>query len=120
MTQPLLIGGATTSKMHTAVKLSPRYSHAVIHVLDASRSVPIAQSLMDPEQRQDMLEDIKETYTEMREEFYAGLEDRRYLTLEKARKEAMEADWKSADNAPVTPTCLGTKVFEDFPIEEVL
>ena len=78
---PLLIGGATTSKMHTAVKLAPNYSSGVVHVLDASRAVPVAQTLMDPTRRIEYLDDINETYAEMREEFYAGLEDRKYLTI---------------------------------------
>jgi len=117
---PLLIGGATTSKMHTAVKLAPVYSGLVIHVLDASRSVPVAQALMDSEKRQDMIEDVTETYAEMREEFYAGLEDRKYLSLPDARSKGMQVDWKSAENAPVKPKVIGTKAFIDFPIEEVL
>merc|ERR1719451_81435 len=73
---PLLIGGATTSKMHTAVKIAPQYSSAAIYVLDASRSVPVCQAMMDPVQRQEYAEDTRETYAEMRDEFYAGLEDR--------------------------------------------
>ena len=82
---PLLIGGATTSKMHTAVKLAPQYSGAVVHVLDASRSVPVAQALLDNKRRADFVDDTREQYAEMREQFYAGLEDRRYLDL-KARR----------------------------------
>jgi len=117
---PLLIGGATTSKMHTAVKLAPVYSNLIVHVLDASRSVPVALSLMDKSKRQDMEEEVKETYAEMREEFYAGLEDRKYLDLPKARAAAPRIDWKLPENKPVKPNCIGTKVFTDFPIEEVM
>lgn len=79
MKTPLLIGGATTSKMHTAVKLSPVYSGPVVHVLDASRSVPVVQALVDKnqKQRQEFVDEITEQYGELREEFYAGLEDRK-------------------------------------------
>ena len=62
---PLLIGGATTSKMHTAVKLAPNYSGGVVHVLDASRAVPVAQTLMDQNKRGEYLDDINETYAEI-------------------------------------------------------
>ena len=76
MKVPLLIGGATTSKMHTAVKIAPVYSGPVVYVLDASRSVPVVQSLVDKNlvQRQEFIDDIREQYAELRDEFYAGLE----------------------------------------------
>ena len=76
-----LIGGATTSKMHTAVKLAPNYSGGVVHVLDASRAVPVAQTLMDQNKRGEYLDDINETYAEMREEFHARLEHRSHRPL---------------------------------------
>ena len=98
---PLLIGGATTSKMHTAVKLAPNYSGGVIHVLDASRAVPVAQTLMDADKRGEYLEDINETYAEMREEFYAGLEDRKYLTIQQAR-ERRRRRWRWTSTPPST------------------
>merc|ERR1712036_216284 len=66
---PLMIGGATTSKRHTAVKLLPKYDHGVIHVLDASRSCTVVSSLLG-EEKASYLEDIKEDYTEIREEYY--------------------------------------------------
>lgn len=78
---PLLIGGATTSKMHTAVKIDPVYDGTVIYVLDASRSVPVCQALMDPQNAIDFAEEVKEEYDELRAEFYAGLEDRKYVDL---------------------------------------
>ncbi|KAI7837900.1 hypothetical protein COHA_008281, partial [Chlorella ohadii] len=117
---PLLIGGATTSKMHTAVKIEPQYSGPVVYVLDASRSVPVAQSLLDAKQRDEFVEDIREQYAEMREEFYAGLEDRKYLTLPDAQKKGLQVDWSAPGNAPARPALLGTKVWEDYPIEELL
>ena len=119
---PLLIGGATTSKMHTAVKLAPNYSGGVIHVLDASRAVPVAQTLMDANKRGEYLEDINETYAEMREEFYAGLEDRRYLTIQQARETAAKVavDFNSPEHMPVTPKFCGVKALVDVPIADVM
>merc|ERR1712176_757004 len=87
--QPLLIGGATTSKMHTAVKIAPNYTtldHPVIHVLDASRSVTVVASLLSGN-KQEFVEDILEEYEEMREDYYAGLEDRNFLSFEEAKSE---------------------------------
>jgi 5-methyltetrahydrofolate--homocysteine methyltransferase len=120
MRLPLLIGGATTSKMHTAVKITPQYSGAVIHVLDASRSVPVAQALMDKDKAADMWDDVKETYAEMRDEFYAGLEDRKYLSLADVRNRRLVVDWTSAEHAPVRPHSLGVTVMDDVPIADVL
>merc|ERR1719389_1074755 len=81
---PVLIGGATTSKMHTAVKIEPNYKGGqAVYVLDASRAVPVCQGLMHPTERQDYIDDWREQYAEMRDEFYAGLEDRKYLDLAK-------------------------------------
>eukprot|EP00887_Chlorella_sp_A99_P006796 scaffold2.g6796.t1 len=120
MRVPLLIGGATTSKMHTAVKIEPQYSGPVVYVLDASRSVPVAQALLDLKQKEEFAEDIREQYAEMREEFYAGLEDRKYLSLAEAQKRVLKVDWAAPENAPARPRQLGTVVYEDFPIEEVV
>jgi 5-methyltetrahydrofolate--homocysteine methyltransferase len=119
---PLLVGGATTSKMHTAVKVAPNYSGGVVHVLDASRAVPVAQILMDKKRRTEYLDDINDTYAEMREEFYAGLEDRKYLTIGQARKTALKAatDFTLPENTPVTPKFCGVKALVDVPIADVI
>merc|ERR1712216_402027 len=72
---PLLIGGATTSKMHTAVKVAPRYAtneHPVIHVLDASRAVTVVASLLSPADKADYVADVTDEYAELREEYYAS------------------------------------------------
>merc|ERR1719331_3043535 len=84
---PLLIGGATTSKMHTAVKVAPQYAsdeHPVIHVLDASRAVTVVSSLLSDELKPDYVADVQDEYAELRDEYYASLEDRKYLTLDQA------------------------------------
>jgi 5-methyltetrahydrofolate--homocysteine methyltransferase len=117
---PLLIGGATTSKMHTAVKIAPAYSGPVVYVLDASRSVPVVQALLDAGRRDDFCADIAEQYAEMREEFYAGLADRKYLSLAAARASAPKVDWAAPAAAPFRPLKLGVTVFEDFPLGELL
>jgi 5-methyltetrahydrofolate--homocysteine methyltransferase len=117
---PLLIGGATTSKMHTAVKIAPVYSGPVVYVLDASRSVPVVQSLLDPNQHDAFIEDIADQYAEMRDEFYAGIADRKYVTLEAAQAAAPKVDWAAPEYAPVRPAQLGVRAFEDFPLEDVL
>jgi len=120
MKLPLLVGGATTSRMHTAVKVGPQYANTVVHVLDASRAVPVCQALLDEKKRADFELDIKDQYTELREDFYASLEDRKYLTLPEARAKGPKTDWKLPENQPIKPAMLGSRVFKDFPIEEVV
>jgi 5-methyltetrahydrofolate--homocysteine methyltransferase len=93
---PLLIGGATTSRMHTAVKIDPAYDGTVIYVLDASRSVPVCQSLMDPANAADFAEEIREEYDQLRAEFYAGLEDRKYVDLAVAQERKFKVCCKQA------------------------
>ncbi|KAI9316377.1 methionine synthase [Dichotomocladium elegans] len=116
---PILIGGATTSKMHTAVKIAPQYSYPVIHCLDASRNVPVCAALLDENQRDEFIADIREEYAELREEYYEGLEDKRLLSLEAAREKKFQINWGL--KPPVgKPKFLGTKVYDDFPLEKLL
>merc|ERR1712002_269865 len=104
---PVLIGGATTSKAHTAVKIAPRYVHPAVHVLDASKAVVVCSSLLDEDNFEDYFEDIKDEYEEIREEHYQGLKERKYLSLEKARSKKMKWDWKNAKKyTPVRPKFL--------------
>ncbi|ORZ19481.1 methionine synthase [Absidia repens] len=116
---PILIGGATTSKMHTAVKIAPQYQCPVIYVLDASRSVPVAASLLNDDLKEDFADDIREEYDELREEYYEGLEEKRLLNLAAARDKKLEIDW-TATPPPDKPTYLGTKVYDDYPLEKLL
>eukprot|EP01059_Diplonema_ambulator_P019809 TRINITY_DN33467_c0_g1_i1.p1 TRINITY_DN33467_c0_g1~~TRINITY_DN33467_c0_g1_i1.p1 ORF type:complete len:1256 (+),score=569.10 TRINITY_DN33467_c0_g1_i1:35-3769(+) len=113
---PLLIGGATTSKMHTAVKLNPHYKN-VVHVLDASKSVVVCGSLMGPT-KEEFLEDTTDMYDEMRDEYWAGVKDRKYLTLDQAREKGLKIDFLKTPPA-CKPTFLGSKVYE-YPLEEVI
>eukprot|EP00908_Phaeocystis_cordata_P018219 Transcript_29617.p1 GENE.Transcript_29617~~Transcript_29617.p1 ORF type:complete len:1170 (-),score=730.60 Transcript_29617:225-3734(-) len=116
---PLLIGGATTSKMHTAVKVFPNYpSGFAMHVLDASRAVSVCESLLNDKKRDDFMADVKEQYEEMREDHYASLASRKFISLEKAREKMLKVDWKA--NVPMKPKLLGTKVFNDYPLAELL
>merc|ERR1711871_335741 len=115
---PCLIGGATTSRMHTAVKVAPQYSGSVIHVLDASRAVGVVASLLSDDLRDDFVEDIKETYEEMREEHYASLSERKFKTLEKARGLALNVKW--VDHPPVTPAFTGVKTYKKYPLKDLL
>jgi 5-methyltetrahydrofolate--homocysteine methyltransferase len=117
---PVLIGGATTSRMHTAVKIEPNYKGGqAVYVLDASRAVPVAQGLLG-EDKDDFIDDIKEQYAELRSEFYAGLEDRKFLDLKKSRDQMMRIDWQDPAMAPPPPKLVGKKVYKDFPIEDVI
>jgi 5-methyltetrahydrofolate--homocysteine methyltransferase len=115
---PLLIGGATTSKMHTAVKIAPRYSGPVIHVLDASKAVVVASNLLDETEKEDFVEEIGEEYEEMRQDHYASLENRKYLSIENARLKKMKVDWQKC--RIVRPSFLGTKVFKNYSLSELI
>jgi 5-methyltetrahydrofolate--homocysteine methyltransferase len=120
MTQPLLIGGATTSKMHTAVKISPAYSdaqHPVIHCLDASRSVTVMSALLS-ENKPEYAESILEEYEELRADHYASLESRSYLSLNDAISRRLVIDF--ANDPPVAaPRQLGITLVSKS-IEEVI
>jgi len=121
MKQPLLIGGATTSKMHTAVKISPNYftlEHPCIHVLDASRSVTVVSSLLG-DNKEDFVEDIMEDYDEMREDYYAGLEERYFLTFEEAKEQKLKIDFDAAPPAPA-PSELGVTAIENVSLEDIV
>ncbi|XP_029382923.1 methionine synthase isoform X2 [Echeneis naucrates] len=119
MTTPLLIGGATTSKTHTAVKIAPCYSCPVVHVLDASRSVVVCSQLLDETVREEYFDDLKEEYEEIRQEHYDSLKDRRYLSLSQARERALHIDWLSLPK-PKRPQFLGTRVFEQYDLSSLV
>jgi 5-methyltetrahydrofolate--homocysteine methyltransferase len=105
---PILIGGATTSKQHTAVKIAPKYKSPVIHVLDASKSVVVCSSLLaNDTQREDFLEFVNEEYEEIREDYYDGLKDKKYVSLSEARQNLYKIDW--TDYQPCIPQFLGRR-----------
>jgi len=113
---PLMIGGATTSKRHTAVKLISKYDNGVIHVLDASRSCTVVSSVMSGE-KQSYLADIKEEYAEIREEYYATLVDKKWKTIEQAQKKKPTLDWSLT---PPKPNFIGNLMIKDHPISEII
>merc|ERR1712085_232694 len=118
---PLLIGGATTSKMHTAVKVAPNFftlEHPVIHVLDASRSVTVVSSLLG-DNKEPYVTDIMEEYDEMREDYYAGLEDRYFLTFDQAKQQKLVIDFDTVPPAP-TPNKIGVHVIDDVKLEDIV
>lgn len=115
---PLLIGGATTSRIHTAVKIDPQYSGPVIHVLDASRSVPVAGRLTQSEQSQaDVLTEIKREYAKLRDDHAKRKSDKNFVSIQTARENKVRIDW--TDFRAPKPTFLGTRVFEDYPLAEI-
>ena len=116
---PLMIGGATTSKTHTAVKVEPQYKGTTVHVLDASRSVAVASSLLsqDDDTRNNYILNIKEEYEQVRKLRGNRKSSKKYLTLKKARENRLQLDWDNYDQPK--PTFLGTKVFDDYSLEEL-
>ena len=116
MNQPLLIGGATTSRMHTAVKIAPQYEEGVVHVLDASRSVTVAGSLLN-DQKPAFLHGVKTEYNKLKEDFANKKSVKQFLSLEEAQKNKVKIDWNNF--TPVTPTFTGIKIFADVALEEI-
>lgn len=117
MDMPLLIGGATTSRIHTAVKIDPAYDGPVVHVLDASRSVPVASEFVNPDTFKNIKTRFKDEYAKLREEYGKRQEQKVYIPLTEARKNQMTIDW---ENTPITkPKFLGNKPLVNYPLEEI-
>ncbi|MXO31852.1 methionine synthase [Apibacter sp. B2912] len=113
---PVMIGGATTSKIHTALKIAPKYSHTVVHVLDASKSVTVASSLLSS-QSEDFKKKISEEYAHLREGYLNRSTEKEYLTLEQARKNKLNIDWNQY--IPCKPKQLGVQVFSSIHLEDL-
>ncbi|MGQ7853930.1 methionine synthase [Pedobacter sp. WC2501] len=116
-TIPLIIGGATTSRIHAAVKVAPNYSGPAIHVLDASRSVTVCSTLMNPDTRDEYIAGIRAEYDKAREAHLNKRSDKRFKTLEEARANKFKIDFQP--NLPV-PEFIGTRVFDNYPLEELV
>ena len=114
---PLLIGGATTSRMHTAVRIAPEYNNGVLHVLDASRSVTAAGSLLNKELKPEFLKSVKKEYNKLKEDFGNKKSVKNYLPFTEAQKNGAKVSWENF--SPVTPTFIGTKTFEDYDLNEI-
>jgi 5-methyltetrahydrofolate--homocysteine methyltransferase len=114
---PLLIGGATTSKIHTAVKIEPGYSEPVVHVLDASKSVGVASALISPTQKEAFSQKIRAEYEEMRERHRGKKITKEYLPIREARSRAFKADW--GNYTPPAPKITGVQVLDNYDLKEL-
>jgi len=115
---PLLIGGATTSKAHTAVKIAPSYNEPVVHVLDASLAVNVVRQLLNPTQKPTFVEKVREQQKLSREAFEKKKTHNPLLSIEEARKHRTLIDWQTTDIPQ--PRFLGIRVLDDMPIETLL
>ena len=114
---PLLIGGATTSKAHTAVKIDPQYKHAVVHVNDASRAVTVVGDLLKENTRRKYMDDLKAEYDTFRKNFSKRSKVKSFLSIEEARENKFKIDWQ---NTNITePNLIGTRVIEDFDLQKL-
>lgn len=114
---PLLIGGATTSKAHTAVKIDPQYGHAVVHVNDASRAVTVVGDLLKKSSRENYKNQLKEEYDKFRKNFKKRSKVKSFLSLKEARENKFSIDW---ENTSITkPQNLGIHVIEDFDLKKL-
>ncbi len=114
---PLLVGGATTSATHTAVKIAPEYPGPVVHVLDASRSVGVVSQLLDPGRRTDFAARVRADYEETRVSYARRKAGRHLLPIDEARDRRFSQDWSTY--APPAPASPGTEVFTDYPVDEL-
>lgn len=117
MKTPLLIGGATTSRIHTAVKIAPSYSGSVVHVLDASKSVPVAGELIGKDSKEDFASKVLAEYADLREAHQNRQKDKNYISFREAKRNRTKIDWSS--QAPVIPKVTGTHVFDDYDLSEI-
>jgi 5-methyltetrahydrofolate--homocysteine methyltransferase len=107
---PIMIGGATTSRAHTAVKISPEYTETVVHVNDASRAVTVATNLLNAETKIAYSKMVREEYDTLREHYLSRSRDKNYLSISEARKNKLRLDWENF--TPVQPNFIGTKTIE--------
>jgi 5-methyltetrahydrofolate--homocysteine methyltransferase len=118
MNLPLLIGGATTSKIHTAVKIEPNYAQPVIHVKDASKSVAVVASLLSTEKREKYVAEIRGDYEELRSNYAGAGREIKYLSLDEARANSMKINW--SPERIITPKQTGIQTWIDFPMEKII
>jgi 5-methyltetrahydrofolate--homocysteine methyltransferase len=116
-TIPLMIGGATTSRMHTAVRIAPEYDNGIVHVLDASRSVTVAGSLLSKETKETFLTGIKNEYEKLKKDFGSKRSAKALLPFSDAQKNKSKINFENFE--PVKPSFTGTKVFKDYDLTEI-
>jgi 5-methyltetrahydrofolate--homocysteine methyltransferase len=114
---PLLIGGATTSRIHAAVKIAPEYSGPVIHVLDASKSVVVAGSLLNNDTNKAYTDSIKNEYSKLKEDHKKRQQEKNYISFEDAKKNKPVINWK--EEVITVPKETGCSFFPDFPLEQI-
>lgn len=114
---PLLIGGATTSKVHTAVKIAQNYSGPVVHVNDASKSVPVASSLISNELRDSFMADVNKDYVRVREQNKNAQGQNKFIPLAEARENKLKLDF--SNGSIVKPAFLGNKTFNNYSLKEI-
>jgi 5-methyltetrahydrofolate--homocysteine methyltransferase len=107
---PVMIGGATTSRAHTAVKIAPEYKETVVHVNDASRAVTVATNLLQPDTKATYAKSLREEYDTLREGYLNRSREKNFLSIEEARKNKLKIDWNTFE--PVKPNFIGTKTIE--------
>jgi 5-methyltetrahydrofolate--homocysteine methyltransferase len=117
MQQPLMIGGATTSRLHTAIKIAPQYDNGVVHVLDASRSVTIAGTLLNKEQKNQYLEATRVEYKKLAEDFASKKTVKQYISYQDACSNKTGIDWTNY-TAPA-PSFTGARIFDQFDLQEI-
>jgi len=115
---PLLIGGATTSEVHTAIKIAPHYSQPVIHVKDASKSVGVVANLLSEELQAGYVKNIKNAYESIRFKYLSSKTSKEYIRLDEARKNKFPIDWKNVKVSK--PKLIGTQVLSKYPIEKII
>ncbi|MEN8206170.1 MAG: methionine synthase [Pseudomonadota bacterium] len=115
---PLLIGGATTSQIHTSVKIDPQYRGAVVYVADASRAVGVASTLLSGDRRKAYITETKEKYRQLREQRAGQQQERKLASLAEARANRFPTDWKNY--RPAKPAFQGIRVFDDYPLAELV
>jgi len=115
---PLLIGGATTSKAHTALKIAPQYSGTTVYVIDASRSVQIARNLLNKSINTDYSKEIALEYAKFRDDYSKRTEKKEYLSLVGSRENKLQIDWNNFNS--VSPNKLGITIFNNFPLSELV
>ena len=114
---PLLIGGATTSRVHTAVKIAPNYTGATVHVLDASRAVGVASNLLSESMKEQFMGEVANEYQDIRDKREGSSKEDRLVSLEDARANRFKVDWSGY--TPPKPSFLGVETFEDYDLAEL-
>jgi len=117
MTLPLLIGGATTSRIHTAVKIDPAYDGPVVHVLDASKSVPTSNKLIGSGNKEEYALSIKQEYDKLRKDHLSRTKSKEYVSLKVAKDNAVPIQWNGY--IPPKPSFTGNKTFSKYSLEEI-